>query len=79
MSGIIRSIISPGAAKAKREKQQVQAANAARATSLAKQKAEEALVTQARGKRRVKAAGKRRRVFTDPLGLTDTDTSSTLA
>lgn len=76
MGGIIRSIISPGAKKAKREKRAVQAVNAERATRLAKQKKEEGLVEQARGKRRVAAAGRKRRVFTSPLGITDTGTET---
>ncbi len=76
MGGFIRSIISPGAQKAKREKRTVDAANLERQGRLDKQRAEETLVTQAKGKRRVNAAGKRRRVFTDPLGLTDTGTDT---
>lgn len=71
MGGLISSIINPGAAKAKKEKRAVQASNAERATRLSKQKAEESLIAQSKGKRRVKAAGKRRRVFTSPLGLSE--------
>lgn len=36
-----------------------------------KLKDEEALVKQAKGQRRVRAAGRRRRVVTNPLGLGD--------
>ena len=76
MGGIVRSIINPGAERAKREKRAVQEANAKRATRLNKQKEEESLVAQSKGKKRVKAAGKRRRVFTSPLGLSGNGTDT---
>lgn len=76
MGGFVRKIISPGEKRRKRAKRQAEAANLERKKKRDKQKAEEALVAQSRGKRRVKAAGRRRRVFTSPLGITDNGTDT---
>jgi len=71
MSGLVSSLIGNDDAekKARRQKRSVDAANKDRATKLAKQRAEEDIVKQSKGKRRVAKAGRRRRVFTDPLGI----------
>ncbi len=86
MGGIISAITGKSSAekRAKRERQAaadrerrvVDSAKAKSARTLAKQRSEEAMITKARGKRRVAAAGKKRRVFTSPLGLTDTGTQT---
>jgi len=72
MSGLIPGLGESDAEKsARRNKRLVEAKNAERKKKLDKQKAEEALVEQSRGKKRVARAGRRRKVFTSPLGITD--------
>ncbi len=75
ISGIV-SGESSASKRAKEQKRQVQVANEAKEKKLKKQRGEEALVAQSKGKKRIKVAGRRRRVVTSPLGLTESGTDT---
>jgi len=80
MGGIVSSIFGGGGggpSRAEVAAQQQAAANAAAQAKASKLQAEQALVAQAKGRRRLKSS-QGRRLFTLPLGLGDEDQSKVL-
>lgn len=78
MGGIVRAITGPSAAekKAKRARQAQEVVNQKRAAAASKLKKETELVAQAKGQRAQRRAGRRRTVFTSPLGLSENGTDN---